>query len=218
MRKIYFIDTENVGNNWISLLKYSHSTDRFFLFYTRKSPKLDYDTLRLLLRLAPWRVKLFFCQNSRHNALDFQLSTVLGHYVRRFRRIEYVIVSNDTGYDPVVTFWFHRGRHISRRPLTLAPHYGDATNTCTGSGEPFSTLKINPDYRARLEYLKKSTCAAGISLPKSFARDVVLYSFQTKEKTEIHQRLVKKYGQVKVDKYYSVIRPCLDHLLTGTFS
>lgn len=42
---------------------------------------------------------------AKKNALDFQLVSYLGYMISKQDRQRYVIVSNDSGFDPVVEFW-----------------------------------------------------------------------------------------------------------------
>ena len=47
MRKIYLVDSENVGDVWVPLLVSSQSDDRVLVFYTQKSPHMNYENMRM---------------------------------------------------------------------------------------------------------------------------------------------------------------------------
>ncbi len=100
MNKIYFIDSENVGDSWISLLNTIAKEDEILVFYTAKSPHMNYKNL-VLLKQSPREVTFIECCEG-NNALDFQLSTELGYRVSDLDDTEFIIVSNDTGFDAVV--------------------------------------------------------------------------------------------------------------------
>ena len=42
MSKTYYVDSENVGENWIDLLNEEEESD-FLIFYTSHSPRIDYE-------------------------------------------------------------------------------------------------------------------------------------------------------------------------------
>lgn len=64
------------------------------------------------------RIELVHCTTG-HNGLDFQLSTYLGYKVHNAASSKVVIISNDTGFDAVVSFWAKRGVNIRRQSI---PH------------------------------------------------------------------------------------------------
>ena len=112
MSKTYFIDSENVGDNWIALLSKASADDTILVYYTMKSPHMNYRNL-ILLKQSDKEVTFIEC-NYGNNALDFQLCTDLGYRVHDIGDGEFIIVSNDTGYDAVVRFWRKRGVSVKR--------------------------------------------------------------------------------------------------------
>ena len=48
MKKVYLVDSENVGDVWVPLLAASRAEDLVLIFYTQNSPHMNYETLRLL--------------------------------------------------------------------------------------------------------------------------------------------------------------------------
>ena len=112
MSKTYFIDSENVGDNWIALLNKAAAEDTILVYYTMKSPHMNYRNI-ILLKESDKEVTFIEC-NYGNNALDFQLCTDLGYRVHNIGDGEFIIVSNDTGYDAVVRFWRKRGVSVKR--------------------------------------------------------------------------------------------------------
>lgn len=113
MSKTYFIDSENVGDNWISLLNVVTEEDVILVFYTNRSPHMNYKNV-ILLKQSPVEVTFIECCEG-NNALDFQLCTDLGYRMHELGdNDEFIIVSNDTGFDAVVKYWRRRTKPIKR--------------------------------------------------------------------------------------------------------
>ena len=47
-------------------------------------------------------------------SLDFQLVSYLGFLMKTGAKTQYIIISNDTGYDAMIRFWSDRERNVSR--------------------------------------------------------------------------------------------------------
>ena len=111
-KKIYLVDTENVGSTWKDLLPIKMGADQILLFFTENSPNVSYSDLQLILQF-PDRFEMIKC-NPGKNGLDFQLVSYLGYLLKTASKSNYVIVSNDNGFDAVVKFWQERGMSVSR--------------------------------------------------------------------------------------------------------
>jgi hypothetical protein len=111
MSKTFYIDSENVGECWIDLLL-ENPDCRFMVFFTDKSPRVDYEHLVKLMN-SKNKPELIPCHKG-NNALDFQLVTYLGYQLCSKKDSDTIIVSNDTGFDAVVDFWTGRGKKIER--------------------------------------------------------------------------------------------------------
>ena len=101
MKRIYFIDSENVGDSWLPLLV--REEDDILVFYTSKSPYMSYDGL-VMLKESPKDVTFIKCFEGT-NALDFQLCSELGYRLNSDKADEFIIITNDTGYDAAVKYW-----------------------------------------------------------------------------------------------------------------
>lgn len=113
--QVYFIDTENVANAWTALLPVMRKNSRVLLFYTKTSPTMRMESLDALLARTR-AVEPICCAAGLpgSSALDFQLVTELGRRVAERPDWEYLIVSRDQDYDPVVEYWTNRGIRVSR--------------------------------------------------------------------------------------------------------
>lgn len=115
----YFVDTENVGCRWSSLLSECKQTDKFILIYTAKSPPLP---MELFAQIISSHRKVECVISDRGpNALDFTLATELGRRVERDSakktKQRYVIVSNDKGYNAVLSHLMRQGVEVLRKEL-----------------------------------------------------------------------------------------------------
>jgi len=111
-KTIYFIDSENVNDNWIDTIPEIKKSDEIKVFYTEKSTNVSYEKFSKIAdggASLNW-IKCFTGQN----ALDFQLVTDLGYSVAKGVKDTFVIISNDKGYDAVVNYWVVKGINISR--------------------------------------------------------------------------------------------------------
>ncbi len=122
-RTVYLADTENVGGEAIaSLVKSVDASAKLLLFHTDYSKHISYGVLGLLFE--KWdQISLIPCSCGTGNALDFQLVSVLGSLICAWQRStanseipEFVIFSNDHGFDAAVRFWMLHG--IRARRLT----------------------------------------------------------------------------------------------------
>lgn len=112
-KKIYLVDSENVGDLWVThIMALAKEEDEIVVFYTQKSPHMGYDTIRKLLA-SEREVDFIKCSEGK-NALDFQLVTELGYRLGKCEDVEYIMVTNDTGFDAVVQYWQNAGKNVRR--------------------------------------------------------------------------------------------------------
>ena len=112
MGKIYLVDSENVGDIWVPLLVASQPDEEVIVFFTQKSPHMNYENVRMLKETEKEADFIKCFEGS--NALDFQLVSELGYRLSQNADREYVIVSNDTGFDAAVRYWSTREMPVSR--------------------------------------------------------------------------------------------------------
>ncbi len=112
MAKIYLVDSENIGASWSQLLTSMSKEDKLFVFYTEKSPYISYDNL--LQVIAYCEIPVFIKCYEGKNALDFQLVSELGYKLCQEPEAEFVIVSDDYGYDAAIRYWKERMYNVHR--------------------------------------------------------------------------------------------------------
>lgn len=113
MRRTYLIDSENINDVWVELLQVLEDGEEILVFYTDKSAHMGYDRIVCLMEQKRGAVHWIKCFEGQ-NALDFQLVTELGSCLSQNGSREYIIVSNDTGYDAVVRYWQQKGCSVRR--------------------------------------------------------------------------------------------------------
>lgn len=94
------------------LLVASQPEEEVIVFYTQKSPHMNYENVRLLKETEK-EAEFIKCFEGS-NALDFQLVTQLGYMLCENQENSYVIVSNDTGFDAAVRYWKQRNMPVQR--------------------------------------------------------------------------------------------------------
>ena len=110
--KHYLIDSENVGDFWIPLLELPAEQAELVVFYTKNSPHMSYDSL-IKLKESDRTVTFIKCYEGT-NALDFQLCSELGYLIAVNKGDDFIIVTNDTGYDAAVKYWRHKEYSVKR--------------------------------------------------------------------------------------------------------
>ena len=110
--KHYLIDSENVGDFWIPLLELPADRAELIVFYTKNSPHMSYDSL-IKLKESDRKVTFIKCYEGT-NALDFQLCSELGFLIAQNPGDEFIIVTNDTGYDAAVKYWRRKEYSVKR--------------------------------------------------------------------------------------------------------
>ena len=124
----FLVDSENVNDNWLMLFDMADEDDEIVVFYTKKSPHMSYMSVIRLMENNKINIR-FEKSYEGTNALDFQLVSYMGYLMGCTGSFsenkcdaasaescadEYIIMSNDTGYDPAVRFWKDKGFAVRR--------------------------------------------------------------------------------------------------------
>ncbi|MCR4594417.1 MAG: hypothetical protein K5761_05125 [Clostridiales bacterium] len=207
MGKTYFVDSENVGDSWISLLDTVADDDEIIVFFTDKSPYMNYNNVVILTDYSsnnPKKKPTFIkcCEGS--NALDFQLSTELGFRVHDINDGEYIIFANDNGYEAVINYWKKRGITIQH----LRPN---------ANSQMSSTVPLTPNNTVvapkQLENTKPELDSG--SVPSSALE--ILYILGRDNLQNLHLALQQLYGTKKGKNYYNAFKtsPSYNNFLAG---
>ena len=124
----FLVDSENVNDNWLMLFDMADEDHEIAVFYTKKSPHMSYMSVIRLIENNKINIRFEECYEGT-NALDFQLVSYMGYLMggggacsenecdaasAETGADEYIIMSNDTGYEPAVRFWKDKGYAVRR--------------------------------------------------------------------------------------------------------
>lgn len=130
--RVFFIDTENQGAMYLKDLSSLTNKDLVICMFTEFSPKFTYDQVGKFLESSAV-FKFIDCLAGTPNSLDFQLSSMLGYYLRMedeesesckltskpYNPSEFIVLSQDTGYYGIVQFWSKQGYNVHIRNSLL---------------------------------------------------------------------------------------------------
>lgn len=119
---VYLVDMENIPHAWAKLLDACVESDVLILFYTERVSQVPITLMEKVTR-SPAAVDYVRC-HSGANGLDFQLVTELGYRIAKDPSAEYIIVSQDHGFDVVIDYWGERGVRTKRIVPSLSDQGG----------------------------------------------------------------------------------------------
>ena len=111
----YFLDFENANQLGKEVNPDVKRGDEIHVFYSEQNKRISLEFLNeMVQRGVP--VLLHKVSAGRKNSLDFQLTTYLGYKIGQQgkKNARYVIISADTDYDKVISFWQENGQTVER--------------------------------------------------------------------------------------------------------
>lgn len=101
--KLYFVDYENVNSKGLGGIQNLTSKDRVMILYSNQANSVKIKTIQNLLT-SKAKVSFIEITSLGQNALDFQLSALIGSYIGKFRgsKLQIYIISKDKGFDSLV--------------------------------------------------------------------------------------------------------------------
>lgn len=222
-KKIFLVDTENEGGKkYINILQSGLGENKMYLFFTENTVKIDMSCFQAALKY-PGQIVAEKC-NPGKNGLDFQLCSMLGYLIAtEDKENEYLILSNDTGYDPCVAFWKEKGSMVSRLAFSNTPTEVLVKKSTDQDPETETTvLNVNITDQKKLQsYL------SGVSKPEAEKRykNVIRFMKHSKAKSDVEKKVVLLLKSKKLEGYdpnllaqICVIRkPCQQELLSYAF-
>ncbi len=194
-RKVYLVDTENVATAWKEILPQKSQKDVIILFYTEHSPGISYMDLNVI-REYPLSFDMILCYAGK-NGLDFQMVSYLGYLIKTAPKSEYIIVSNDTGFDAVVKFWSDREIEVCRKSKSelTAPQKRE-----TEDDEDVRAMlkKALPEAYHTEEYLEKTY--------------VILCDYDVKQLQALYFALQKELGAEAGMEIYRLLKPQIKNI------
>lgn len=216
MKRIYLVDSENVGDIWVPLLVASQPDEEVIVFYTQKSPHMNYENVRLLKETEK-EAEFIKCFEGS-NALDFQLVTQLGYMLCENQENCYVIVSNDTGFDAAVRYWKQRnmpvqrisGKELSRRlqqKTKTAELLENSTEAATGQTAEFLKHETEAATGQTAEFLKHETEAATGQTAESMKNETVTAEEQVQTEKYAESEEMSEPEEIQMEMPDEIMRP-----------
>lgn len=117
----FFVDFENVHSGGFEGIENYSKDDIIYLMYTEACQSISVKVLDKLLKNNVANLHLIKVTAGGKNALDFQLSTYLGYLIAKTeeQNVGYYIISKDSGFDFIVSFWNGHGVPVKRIPNFL---------------------------------------------------------------------------------------------------
>lgn len=107
--KIYLVDFENVKSKGLQGIDNLTETDTVIIFYSENSDTINFEMHQKVLT-SKADIEYFKVNVGGKNALDFQLSTLLGYLVAKDTYTNIFVISNDRGFDFLHDFW--HGKYV----------------------------------------------------------------------------------------------------------
>lgn len=112
------VDYENVQP---SITRFATRTEtHFIIFVGHQQGRVNYEFASLLQPLGE-RAEYVKIHGTGSNALDFHIALFIGKIIQRDPSAAFVIMSNDKGYDPVISYLNANGTKIERQSASAAP-------------------------------------------------------------------------------------------------
>ena len=198
------------------LLVASQPDEEVIVFYTQKSPHMNYENVRLLKETEK-EAEFIKCFEGS-NALDFQLVTQLGYMLCENQENCYVIVSNDTGFDAAVRYWKQRnmpvqrisGKELSRRlqqKTKTAEFLENSTEAATGQTAEFLKHETEAATGQTAEFLKHETEAATEQTAESMKNETVTAEEQVQTEKYAESEEMSEPEEIQMEMPDEIMRP-----------
>lgn len=102
--KAYLIDFENVKSKGLTGIEQLSEDDKVIIFYSENSDTISFEMHRKVMS-AKADIEYLKVRVGGKNALDFQLSTLLGYLLAKEQYTHIMIISGDKGFDKLHDFW-----------------------------------------------------------------------------------------------------------------
>ena len=111
----YVIDTNSVGNRWGYLLRTIKPTDEILAFFNGDCPSMTLGFINAMLRKGTHieLISRVVTQKFSSN-INFQLVTEIGFRIAKHPELQYILVSENAEYEPLIEYWQQQEVDISR--------------------------------------------------------------------------------------------------------
>lgn len=212
---IYLVDTENVSADGFVGIDELSNKSKIYYFFSSKSYRPSYLEIDKI-RNAKCKVEFVESAKSGTNALDFQIVTFLGFLIGKNKKndkTEYILITNDTGFDAVVEFWKKRNINVSRRDTIgeYTPIKNEETNEVIVNNDiklEHSFNQLNSLNRKKLNYQKIITLSE-LHLPKDRYTLILSAIYKSKDAKEFHDKIKvipnSQINQKTKERLYNIV-------------
>ena len=202
----YLIDFENVHEEGLSGSDNLGAHDHIHIFSTQNAPKISFKELALLNSTEHFSHII----PAGRQSLDMHLIAYLGYLIGKNGASKYVIVSNDTDFDPIISFL----------KKDISPNISITRQAKVGAAAPKKSAARKSGEAPRMTAREKSALNteiqravgnAGYTQPtiNEVASLVTKHCGEDNAKQTIYRAIIKKYGQKPGQTIYRHIRPYL---------
>lgn len=140
--KAYLVDFENVKSHGLKGITQLEENDRVIIFYSVNSNTLSFEMHRQVMQ-SQAKVEYYNVKVGGKNALDFQLSSLLGFLIGSGSYTYVYIISGDKGFDRLHDFW--AGDYIKHQEICVfrTSTIESAVNYTNYSARPNKSAEIN---------------------------------------------------------------------------
>lgn len=138
----YLIDFENVHEDGLSGSENLGRHDHVFLFSTKNTPKISIEKLNSFNNTDP----AFHEIPAGNQSLDMHLVSYLGYLIgKNTSNCKYIIVSKDTDYDNIISFWKRQNNtNIIRKTQIAVPQQRNSASSVNSSAKKSkATVDVN---------------------------------------------------------------------------
>lgn len=212
IKSIYCIDTENVGSDGILGIENLSKNDTVVFFISDNSPSIKSSVFLNCINTKA-KLKAIYCEVGKIDALDFALTAYICMYHKKYDL--HYIISNDTGYDFAIKMYIHEKttnmfRYTSIQNAlnkNIVEEYNkhesnDVNNLVNNVNKNY----VQDNHKTFIEFISK---ACGINEIKKdvITEQLIIDSFRlSTTKEDLHNNLVKNFGQACGSKYYNKIK------------
>ena len=218
IKTYYLIDFENVSCDGLNGCEKLKKSDHIHIFYTNNSKKIDMDIINNHggAKLTTHKVP------AGKQSADMHLGSYLGYLIRakhvdKKESCRFVVVSKDTGYDPIIQFWkkekkakITRTNKISNKQgktkaKDISPKKEKAKET---KQQKIIDISASAKKSKPLQEIEQILNQAGMSKEVvNYVSAVIGINEKSKQrKQDIYKNIVSKYGQETGLKIYTRIK------------
>ena len=180
---IYLVDFENVKSDGLNGINNLTSKDKVYIFYSVNADKITFSLHKKMVE-SEAKINFIKAEVGSKNSLDFQLVTYLGYLINENKSEDFVLISNDNGYNSVVTFWQKKNYKV---------------NLASDLSGTNMKQKKNSLLKQVMETVED----------KKEAELLTDYILKYKTKMGLNNAIVKVYGTTKGGKLYNQIKPLI---------